>query len=1100
MARNSGTGNSGCLVAIIFFIFFFGNAFLFSGSLEDDLAGNPIAIIMVLAAVIADISILYWIIKSIAKCIEQNRQQKLKAKADAIKAEISKIINAYQYSNNSILGASFQKVNLKVREYHTEIMQRVNQYREETQGIRNALAELSKKNTEILACPDCYSDEQRLIFLRGETAKLEDIKGRFNGLAIEYEKHQIVLPDADEAAVVSLKNALKEIQNSNKIIEKDILLAELLESSNLPMELSCFKYRTSYVILTIKSLKFCLFPEFILVFESGAFLSAIYPCELKITVTPIEASATFSNNKYNSDIVDTDSKCIQVGVTSKTWLHTCKDGTPDLRYSYNSSTEYRVDRMIYGKAKFEIADFKATFSFSSYKALEALEKAARLYGDLDRNDLCNQEVVSVKKDERGKKRYVEPITQSPNLAIQEKRDSGAEHIKQTIAEFDVLFSKCLTPNDMIEKYVASADPQEILKPTKIEILRFYLQHYSKFKRNNWTKKCLQTLLSEQVNQMSSKVRINTVRSCDEKRNISQILALVSVLKAVAFLKTNKLECKETFAAFDITEDSEKGSSEYAPQKIDYKASSIKSSTDKEPYNRFKKMRAIEASRDVNYSIYGITISVSGMGDASQFVAHAKYMETFEDSYEGHEDFQCYYSTYMNMNDEQLRTYFTWRTKVRNGQVESIDLSYAFVYIYELLNLIGVASAEEGMRQLLAFWTRYRGYNHKIDNYVERWVKEFYVYYRLNCSYKSILEQFPDGIPQESSAQEEIYQHDYQNKDAYLNQLSSHKYLQSKFYESELGYTLIECVPLILAHVDAYLAEKGVSFPALLLGSVTTSDGWSPFSGAVVDVKDPTDSYSVKISAVEAYFFANGKWQSKHIERRYYSNLLGYIIKTTEAELRKLTGYKRKLKPNIGSITYDAIKDEKALKVINHPEFTNAINSVVKTYFSNSDIRPQIFKLATQNTEIPIKPVEIKVDLSKLEAIRSSATKIQDRLVIDDNEDKQIQADTEVKIEITDIASTSTKAEQSALGADVEQEGILSELQCSCISIITSGQNVNPRIAELAMSNDTLPGVMIEGINDLLFETFGDNVIDSAADIPYIYDDYLDDVKKLIEED
>ena len=38
-----------------------------------------------------------------------------------------------------------------------------------------------------------------------------------------------------------------------------------------------------------------------------------------------------------------------------------------------------------------------------------------------------------------------------------------------------------------------------------------------------------------------------------------------------------------------------------------------------------------------------------------------------------------------------------------GRVEHVSLSYAFLYIYELLNNIGVDSPEEGLGQLLFFW-------------------------------------------------------------------------------------------------------------------------------------------------------------------------------------------------------------------------------------------------------------------------------------------------------------------------------------------------------------------------------------------------------------
>ena len=124
MARNSGNGNSGCFVVILFLLFFAGNACLFSGALENDLAGNPFAIIMVLAAVIADIAIRYWTIKSIAKSIGQARQQKLHAKADAIKAEIHRIISLYRFPNIVSMGSPFQKDELRVKQYNKAIIQR----------------------------------------------------------------------------------------------------------------------------------------------------------------------------------------------------------------------------------------------------------------------------------------------------------------------------------------------------------------------------------------------------------------------------------------------------------------------------------------------------------------------------------------------------------------------------------------------------------------------------------------------------------------------------------------------------------------------------------------------------------------------------------------------------------------------------------------------------------------------------------------------------------------------------------------------------------------------------------------------------------------
>lgn len=44
------------------------------------------------------------------------------------------------------------------------------------------------------------------------------------------------------------------------------------------------------------------------------------------------------------------------------------------------------------------------------------------------------------------------------------------------------------------------------------------------------------------------------------------------------------------------------------------------------------------------------------------------MEDFEDDYDGDAPFSMYYPCYQMMGYEQLRTYFSWRSKVRKGFV------------------------------------------------------------------------------------------------------------------------------------------------------------------------------------------------------------------------------------------------------------------------------------------------------------------------------------------------------------------------------------------------------------------------------------------------
>ena len=53
--------------------------------------------------------------------------------------------------------------------------------------------------------------------------------------------------------------------------------------------------------------------------------------------------------------------------------------------------------------------------------------------------------------------------------------------------------------------------------------------------------------------------------------------------------------------------------------------------------------------------------------AQRFVAEARVLADCDDEFSGFADFQCYFPTFDDMDNDQLRTYLTWRGRVRRGQ-------------------------------------------------------------------------------------------------------------------------------------------------------------------------------------------------------------------------------------------------------------------------------------------------------------------------------------------------------------------------------------------------------------------------------------------------
>ncbi len=88
--------------------------------------------------------------------------------------------------------------------------------------------------------------------------------------------------------------------------------------------------------------------------------------------------------------------------------------------------------------------------------------------------------------------------------------------------------------------------------------------------------------------------------------------------------------------------------------------------------------------------------------AKNFFRQAKFMEDYEDDAPWRGEFVCYFPTYRDMNTAQLRGYFSWRAKVRRGDLQPIPASAAYLYVYELLNGIGAASPEDTLQKLEAF--------------------------------------------------------------------------------------------------------------------------------------------------------------------------------------------------------------------------------------------------------------------------------------------------------------------------------------------------------------------------------------------------------------
>lgn len=465
-------------------------------------------------------------------------------------------------------------------------------------------------------------------------------------------------------------------------------------------------------------------------------------------------------------------------------------------------------------------------------------------------------------------------------------------LQEKLKVYNSLFENCQTLDEIIDVYVTYNDKNIQLKIDEIELLRHYLQLNSKFKSRIWVGEELANriiLASNNKNHQSLKDNI---------------------------FATYVTDCK--------------------PQNSQYKNEPIKrkENADNSAYVLFGKMRKIREGRSNFYN------------NEDVFVKQGKFMEIFTDNFNGNASFQEYYPTYDSMGDKQLRTYFTWRTKIRNGVLTQTSLSYVFVYIYELINNIGVKNPNEGIEKLIWLLENYLNVDNKIKDYLVEWIKDYYICNKFTISFKEIVKQhnleeyYPTLIVNENK-------YSFEN----LRNISKYKIEDSKFFTGEHERYIARCFDKIIYNLTPLLSLYGTDFDELISGRSETPTWWKPFSGAVYNEIKSEDK-KVIIANNEIYILKNGQWMICKTPQHsnVAANVLGYIIKRIEANLRVLTNYRHKLAPNIDSFI-EQIRDsycvsKRIICVISDTAFGKIIDETTKLEFS-------ALSLGKENMEVPI---------------------------------------------------------------------------------------------------------------------------------------------------
>ena len=451
-----------------------------------------------------------------------------------------------------------------------------------------------------------------------------------------------------------------------------------------------------------------------------------------------------------------------------------------------------------------------------------------------------------------------------------------------------------------------------------------------------------------------------------------------------------------------------------------------------------------------------------------FYRKAKQLENKDGDYEGDAPFFMYYPSYQYMGSEQLKTYLTWRTRARAGDIRQTSLSYVYLYLYELLACVGVAGPAEGLNQLMFVWTHYRAYDLSLNRNLPRWLKDFHVYYQLPHSFADFVKAhglhgyYPASF---------LFSDEVESRFELWNKLSSYDVTKSRFFSDDDNQELYrDCLMAVLAGISNLCIRHGKSIESLFSFSTNSWFNWFPFSGALFYDWLPQLDRTVELPGGEAYRCTNRQWKSNtYVHMTNRKDIIGYILKKTEVCLRQHTRYRYQISAKRGYFVYDLMRAEIPIE-----ELDQVIEQSVADYFRDRN------------------RIVVTVDPGSLVRIRDDALGIQKRLTVPEDGMPSL---------LTPAATIPTPPSPTISATDNDQEDwavlrdALNQTERDALSLILRNSPLSA-IKALADASGMMLEVLIDDINEKALDFVGDTILMTDDSIE-VYPEYATKVAELM---
>lgn len=533
-------------------------------------------------------------------------------------------------------------------------------------------------------------------------------------------------------------------------------------------------------------------------------------------------------------------------------------------------------------------------------------------------------------------------------------------------------------------------------------------------------------------------------------------------------------------------------------------------------DQYRKMREISRWQDDPKGGAGRWLS-----EAELFYRQGLLMADFEDDCPYNGTFKSYFPTYNAMSDRQLRGYFTWRAQVRRKKVEETSTSFAFLYLYELICGIGVDNPLDGFRKIKAFWESYRAYEPGIDRFARVWLQDYAVFHGLDpkllSDSKTVLfdkalielrraardiEPLPTPatpatkrrksseptlpLPPDEAREERLM--------AAINALSTYNLGNSRInhaHHRDLRHVACAVYVRMARYYDTH-RKSGIV--ASLFGEETAMP-YTMFASAVFFAPERHKDCEYRLDPIHIYRCQNGFWECMRIHgSRQKSSKLGEMMRACDQRLR------------LALDPAHPLKEEKVPKYL-----AKIIDDEIVAWLS---------------WDAAHQPVKIDIDLSQLGHIRNAAAQTREALLIDEEREDdalteaaeadsgQPEAEPAANMIAEPAAASTQQNEADEATISTEQFGVVAPLlapeptPATPMSAGTASalahaaedylralleQNAAQAASAVERSGQS-EDMLVDNINEALFDLVGDTVIEFGAAGPQIIEDYEADVR------